>query len=70
MMRALAQQPARSITSRDFLDRAGLRADSSSHRALSALEVAEKVELGPGGRQVTDPLFALWLAGGAAAEGE
>ena len=70
MMRALAQQPARSITSRDFLDRAGLRADSSSHRALSALEVAEKVELGPDGWQVTDPLFALWLAGGAAAEGE
>ena len=72
LIRALAAEPARSITSRDFLDRAGLRADSSSQRALSALETAEKVELGPDGWQVSDPLFALWLArgGAAAAEGE
>jgi hypothetical protein len=62
LIRALATQPAKSITSRDFLDRAGLRADSSSQRALSALEAAEKVELGPEGWQVSDPLFALWLA--------
>jgi hypothetical protein len=72
LIRALAAEPARSITSRDFLDRAGLRADSSSQRALSALEAAEKVELGPDGWQVSDPLLALWLArgGAAAAEGE
>jgi len=72
LIRALATQPARSITSRDFLDRAGLRADSSSQRALSALEAAEKVELGPHGWQVSDPLFALWLARGGVAgvEGE
>lgn len=62
LIRALAEQPAKSPTSRDFLDRAGLRADSSSQRALSALESAEKVELGPDGWQVSDPLFALWLA--------
>lgn len=72
LIRALAAEPARSITSRDFLDRAGLRADSSAQRALSALETAEKVELGPDGWQVSDPLFALWLSRGgiAAAEGE
>ncbi len=62
LIRALAAQPAKSPTSRDFLDRAALRADSSSQRALSALESAEKVELGPDGWQVSDPLFALWLA--------
>jgi uncharacterized protein len=62
LIRALAAQPEKSPTSRDFLDRARLRADSSSHRALSALESAEKVELGPDGWQVSDPLFALWLA--------
>ncbi|MHB8613571.1 MAG: ATP-binding protein [Candidatus Dormibacteraceae bacterium] len=69
LIRALASQPEKNPTSRDFLDRARLRADSSSHRALSALESAEKVELGPNGWQVSDPLFALWLAreaGGAA----
>lgn len=71
LMRALAVQPARSIMSRDFLDRARLRAASSTQRALSALEAAEKVELGPDGWQVADPLFGLWLAeGGQAAEGE
>ena len=54
-----------------FIDRARLRADSSSQRALSALEAAEKVELGPDGWQVSDPLFALWLArSGTAVEGE
>jgi hypothetical protein len=63
LMRALAVEPARSITSREFLDRAGLRADSSAQRALQSLEGSEKVELGPEGWQVTDPLFALWLAG-------
>ena len=62
LVRALAIEPARSITSRDFLDRSGLRADSSAQRALAALETTEKVELGPNGWQVTDPLFALWLA--------
>jgi hypothetical protein len=62
LIRALAAQPEKNPTSRDFLDRARLRADSSSHRALSALESAEKVELGPDGWQVSDPLFALWLA--------
>ncbi len=62
LMRALAVAPTRSITSREFLDRSGLRADSSAQRALSALETSEKVELGPDGWQVTDPLFALWLA--------
>jgi len=67
LIRALAAEPARSITSRDFLDRAGLRADSSSQRALSALEGTEKVELGPDGWQVSDPLFALWLAQGTQA---
>ncbi|TAN34590.1 hypothetical protein EPN29_02645 [bacterium] len=65
LIRALAMEPTRSVTSRDFLDRAHLRADSSSHRALKALESAEKVELGPGGWQVANPLFALWLARGA-----
>jgi hypothetical protein len=70
LIRALATEPARSITSRTFLDRAGLRADSSSQRALSALETAEKVELGPNGWQVSDPLFALWLARGGVAGGE
>lgn len=63
LVRALAVEPARSITSREFLDRSGLRADSSAQRALQALEASEKVELGPDGWQVTDPLFALWLAG-------
>jgi hypothetical protein len=63
LVRALAIEPARSITSRQFLDRSGLRADSSAQRALQALEASEKVELGPDGWQVTDPLFALWLAG-------
>lgn len=63
LVRALAIEPARSITSREFLDRSGLRADSSAQRALQALETSEKVELGPDGWQVTDPLFALWLAG-------
>jgi hypothetical protein len=63
LVRALAVEPARSITSREFLDRSGLRADSSAQRALQALEASEKVELGPHGWQVTDPLFALWLAG-------
>jgi hypothetical protein len=63
LMRALAAEPARSITSREFLDRSGLRADSSAQRALSSLEASEKVELGPDGWQVTDPLLALWLAG-------
>lgn len=62
LIRALATQPAKSPTSREFLDRAGLRADSSAQRALSALEAAEKAELGPDGWQVSDPLFALWLA--------
>lgn len=62
LIRALAARPEKNPTSRDFLDRARLRADSSSHRALSALESAEKVELGPDGWQVADPLFALWLA--------
>ena len=62
LVRALAIEPARSITSRDFLDRSGLRADSSAQRALQSLEASEKVELGPDGWQVTDPLFALWLA--------
>jgi len=62
LIRALAAQPEKNPTSRDFLDRARLRADSSSHRALFALESAEKVELGPDGWQVSDPLFALWLA--------
>lgn len=62
LIRALAARPEKNPTSRDFLDRARLRADSSSHRALSALESAEKVELGPDGWQVSDPLFALWLA--------
>jgi uncharacterized protein len=62
MVRALATAPARSITSREFLDRSGLRADSSAQRALSSLEASEKIELGPDGWQVTDPLFALWLA--------
>ena len=71
LIRALAIEPARRTTSRDFLDRARLRATSSTVRALSALEAAEKVELGPDGWQVSDPLFALWLArGGAAVEGE
>ena len=63
MVRALAVQPERSITSREFLDRSGLKADSSAQRALQSLDAAEKVELGPDGWQVTDPLFALWLAG-------
>jgi len=63
LMRALAVAPERSITSREFLDRSGLRADSSAQRALQSLEASEKVELGPDGWQVTDPLFALWLAG-------
>jgi len=63
LMRALAIEPSRSITSREFLDRSGLRADSSAQRALQSLEASEKVELGPDGWQVTDPLFALWLAG-------
>jgi len=63
LMRALAIEPARSITSREFLDRSGLRADSSAQRALQALDASEKVELGPDGWQVTDPFFALWLAG-------
>jgi len=62
LIRALAAQPAKNPTSREFLDRAGLRADSSAQRALSVLEGAEKVELGPDGWQVSDPLFALWLA--------
>jgi hypothetical protein len=62
LMRALAVEPARSITSREFLDRSGLRADSSAQRALQSLETSEKVELGPDGWQVTDPLFALWLS--------
>ncbi len=62
MVRALAAAPARSITSREFLDRSGLRADSSAQRALSSLEASEKIELGSEGWQVTDPLFALWLA--------
>ena len=62
LVRALAVAPERSITSREFLDRSGLRADSSAQRALAALEASEKVELGPDGWQVTDPLFALWLA--------
>jgi hypothetical protein len=70
LIRALAAEPARSITSRDFLDRAGLRADSSSQRALSALDAAEKVELGPDGWQVSDPLLALWLARGGVVGGE
>ncbi|HVC75174.1 MAG TPA: hypothetical protein VND96_01525 [Candidatus Micrarchaeaceae archaeon] len=69
LIRALAAEPARSITSRDFLDRAGLRADSSSQRALSALEAAEKVGLGPDGWQVSDPLLALWLARGGVVGG-
>ncbi len=63
LVRALATEPSRSITSREFLDRSGLRADSSAQRALKALEASEKIELGPDGWQVTDPLFALWLAG-------
>ncbi len=62
MVRALAAAPARSITSREFLDRSGLRADSSAQRALASLEASEKIELGSEGWQVTDPLFALWLA--------
>jgi hypothetical protein len=62
LVRALAVAPERSITSREFLDRSGLRADSSAQRALAALEASEKIELGPDGWQVTDPLFALWLA--------
>ena len=62
LIRALAVEPARSITSREFLDRSGVRADSSAQRALQALEASEKVELGPAGWQVTDPLFALWLS--------
>lgn len=68
----MARQTARNIMSRDFLDRAGLRAASSTQRALSALEAAEKVELGPDGWQVSDPLFALWLArrGEALGQGE
>ena len=72
LIRALAIRTARNIMSRDFLDRARLRAASSLQRALSALEAAEKVELGPDGWQVSDPLFALWLArrGEAAGEGE
>lgn len=64
LVRALAEEPAKSITSRDFLDRAGIRADSSAQRALAALEAQEKVELGPDGWQVSDPLFGLWLARG------
>ncbi len=70
LIRALATEPTRVITSRDFLDRARLRADSSSQRALKALEAAEKVELGPEGWQVANPLFALWLARGAAVHEE
>lgn len=62
LLRALAIQPTRSLMSRDFLDHAGLRANSSMQRALDALEASEKVELGPEGWQVADPLFALWLA--------
>jgi hypothetical protein len=52
---------------RDFLDRSGIRSFSSIQRSLAALEAAEKVELGPEGWQVSDPLLALWLAG---SEGE
>lgn len=70
LLRALASQPTRNVMSRDFLDRAGLRAPSSMQRALDSLEAAEKIELGPDGWQVADPLFALWLARGAEAVGE
>lgn len=72
LLRALALQPTRSLMSRDFLDQSGLRANSSAGRALESLEASEKVELGPDGWQVSDPLFALWLARGPerAHEGE
>ena len=53
----------------DFLDRARIRSFSSIQRSLKALEAAEKIELGPNGWQVADPLFALWLKGGGG-EGE
>lgn len=70
LVRALAVEPTKAVTSRAFLDRARLRADSSSQRALQALEAAEKIELGTGGWQVANPLFALWLARGGGAQPE
>jgi len=63
LVRTLALHPSSNTASRDFLDRAGIRAASSVQTALKALEQSEKIELGPRGWQVTDPLFALWLAG-------
>jgi hypothetical protein len=69
LLGALAVEPTRSLMSRDFLDRAGLRASSSAQRALNALEASEKVEVGPDGWQVADPFFALWLARGLEAGG-
>ena len=60
-------QPAKNVLTRDFLDRSGIRSFSSIQRSLATLEEAEKVELGAEGWQVSDPLFALWLASG---EGE
>ena len=65
VIRALGVEPTRNPSSRDFMDRSGVRAASSSQRAIAALEAAEKIELGPDGWQVADPLFALWLARGA-----
>lgn len=67
LARALARQPAKNVMTRDFLDRSGIRSFSSIQRSLATLEEAEKVELGAEGWQVSDPLFALWLASG---EGE
>ncbi len=56
-------RPKRGIAAAWFIhEAAAVRADSSAQRALQSLEASEKVELGPDGWQVTDPLFALWLA--------
>src|SRR5207237_8638447 len=54
LVRALAVEPSRSITSREFLDRSGLRADSTPHRAPKPLEPPEKTEPAPTGCTVTD----------------
>ena len=71
LVRALALQPAKNVMTRDFLDRSGIRSFSSIQRSLAALEAAEKIELGPEGWQLSDPLFALWLARGSQSiEGE
>ncbi len=70
LLRALALEPTRNVMTRDFLDRSRIRSFSSIQRSRKALEAAEKVELAPDGWQVSDPLFALWLARGGGGEGE